>query len=173
MVYTVHGIFQAKILEWVAFPFSRGSSQPRIQTQVSHISGRFFTNWATREVRKGRESWGLLHNPEAAMAWWSGAEEEKKGNERWWKEVILYLPCRNEPFTNWLQCPFKNGLPPVLQSQKLTFCPPVTQTLLCTPGHWPLLSGCCPPIPFSPPFCKTYLKCHSFLPLPPPPSWKI
>ena len=35
--YTVHGIVQARILEWVAFPFSRGSSQPRDQTQVSHI----------------------------------------------------------------------------------------------------------------------------------------
>ena len=37
--YIVHGILQARILEWVAFPFSRGSSQPRDQTQVSHIVG--------------------------------------------------------------------------------------------------------------------------------------
>ena len=44
MDYTVHGILQARILEWVAFPFSRGSSQPRDQTQVSHISGGFFTS---------------------------------------------------------------------------------------------------------------------------------
>ena len=43
MDYTVvHGILQARILERVAFPFSRGSSQPRDQTQVSHIAGRFF-----------------------------------------------------------------------------------------------------------------------------------
>ena len=41
--YTVHGILQDRILEWVAFPFSRGYSQPRDQTQVSHIAGRFFT----------------------------------------------------------------------------------------------------------------------------------
>ena len=47
---TVHGILQAKILEWVAFPFSRGSSQLRDRTQVSHIVGRHFTVWATREV---------------------------------------------------------------------------------------------------------------------------
>ena len=46
----VHGIFQARILEWVAISFSRGSSQPRDQTQVSCISGRFFTTWATREA---------------------------------------------------------------------------------------------------------------------------
>ena len=50
MDYTVHGILQARILEWVAFPFSRGSSQPRDQTQVSLIAGGFFTSWATREA---------------------------------------------------------------------------------------------------------------------------
>ena len=48
--YTVHGILQARILEWVAFPFSRGSSNPRDQTQVSHIAGGFFISWATREA---------------------------------------------------------------------------------------------------------------------------
>ena len=42
--YTVHGILQARILEWVAFPFSRGSSQPRDQTQVSYTARGFFTN---------------------------------------------------------------------------------------------------------------------------------
>ena len=50
MDYTVHGILQARILEWVAFVFSRGSSQPRDQTQVSHIAGGFFTSWAIREA---------------------------------------------------------------------------------------------------------------------------
>ena len=48
--YTVHGILQARILEWVAFPFSRGSSQSRDWTQVSCIAGGFFTSWATREA---------------------------------------------------------------------------------------------------------------------------
>ena len=48
----VHGILQARILEWVVFPFSRGSSQPRDWTQVSHIVGRFFTSWATRESQE-------------------------------------------------------------------------------------------------------------------------
>ena len=46
---TVHGILQARILEWVAISFSRGSSQPMNQTQVSRIAGRFFTNWAMWE----------------------------------------------------------------------------------------------------------------------------
>ena len=41
---TVHGILQARIWEWVAFPFSRGSSQPRDGTQVAHIAGGFFTS---------------------------------------------------------------------------------------------------------------------------------
>ena len=49
---SVHGILQVRILEWVAIPFSRGSSWPRNQTQVSCIAGRFFTNWATREAAK-------------------------------------------------------------------------------------------------------------------------
>ena len=53
MDYTVHGILQARILEWVAFPFSRRSSQSRDRTQVSHIAGRFFTSWATREAQYG------------------------------------------------------------------------------------------------------------------------
>ena len=61
MDYTVHGILQARILEYsfpsfqnteVAFPFSRGSSQPGDQTHVYHITGRFFTSWATREAQE-------------------------------------------------------------------------------------------------------------------------
>ena len=51
MDYTVHGILQARILEWVAFPFPTGSSQPRDRTQVSDIAGGFFTSWATREAQ--------------------------------------------------------------------------------------------------------------------------
>ena len=47
---SVHEILKARILEWVAIPFSRGSSQPRDWTRVSHIVGRFFTIWATREL---------------------------------------------------------------------------------------------------------------------------
>ena len=47
---SVGGILQARILEWVAMPSSRGSSQPRDQTQVSHTTARFFTVWATKEA---------------------------------------------------------------------------------------------------------------------------
>ena len=53
MDYTVHGILQARILEWVAFPFSMGSSQPRDQTQVSaSLAARFFTTSATWETHE-------------------------------------------------------------------------------------------------------------------------
>ena len=49
---SVYGILQARILEWVAISFSRGSSQPRDRTQVSCIASRFFTVWAIREALK-------------------------------------------------------------------------------------------------------------------------
>ena len=55
MDYTAHEILQARILEWVVFPFSRGSSQPRDWTQVSQIAGRFFTSGATREAHSQQE----------------------------------------------------------------------------------------------------------------------
>ena len=63
MDYTVHRILQARILEWVASPFSRGSSQPRAWTQVSCIAGGFFTSWATREAQ---EYWSGLPIPSPA-----------------------------------------------------------------------------------------------------------
>ena len=48
--FSIHGILQARILEWIAISFSRGSSQPRDQTQVSRIAGRRFNLWAAREA---------------------------------------------------------------------------------------------------------------------------
>ena len=64
--YTVHGILQARILEWVAFPFSRGSSQPRDRTQVSLIAGGFFTKshkWAEDSRIETNTSTVALLNP--------------------------------------------------------------------------------------------------------------
>ena len=76
MNYTVHRILQARILEWVGFPFFRGSSQPRDQTQISYVAGGFFTSWATGKPKNTgvgslsllqwifstqESSWGLLH----------------------------------------------------------------------------------------------------------------
>ena len=60
MVYTVHGILQARILQCVAIPFTRGSSQPRDQTQVSCVAGGFFTVWTTSEVPSALKDNGIL-----------------------------------------------------------------------------------------------------------------
>ena len=49
--FSIHGILQARILEWIAVSFSKGSSQPRDQTRVSCIGGRLFNLWATREAQ--------------------------------------------------------------------------------------------------------------------------
>ena len=54
---SVHGIFQARVLEWVTMSFSRGSSWPRDWTQVSPLVGRHFTVCATGEVSKGSRIW--------------------------------------------------------------------------------------------------------------------
>ena len=53
---SVHGILQARILEWAAVPSDRGSSQSGDQTQVSYIVGRFFTSWVTKKA----QLWGAF-----------------------------------------------------------------------------------------------------------------
>ena len=61
MDYAVHGILQARTLEWVAFPFSRASSQPKDQTQVSHIAGGLLTSWPQGKPKNtGVDSLSLL-----------------------------------------------------------------------------------------------------------------
>ena len=57
---SVHGILQARILEWVAYPFSRRSSQPKNQTGVSCTAGGFFISWATRNP----------HSSYRFVTWW-------------------------------------------------------------------------------------------------------
>ena len=59
MDYTVHGILHSRILAWVAFPFSRVSSQARDWTQVSCIAGRLFTRWAIREAQEYWSGWPI------------------------------------------------------------------------------------------------------------------
>ena len=67
---SVHGILQARILEWVAISFSRGSSQPRDRTQVSHIAGRHFNLWATSEALVNPEQ-NDSHNIQKALSTFS------------------------------------------------------------------------------------------------------
>ena len=81
---SVHGIFQARILEWVAISFSRGSSQPRDQTPVSCIAGGVFIIWATRET--------------------------PLSNQYHWNSVLLEIPAFKKMWA-WLQQSFWDYLP--------------------------------------------------------------
>ena len=71
---SVHGILQARILEWVAISFSRGSSRPRGRTQVSHIAGRRFNLCATREAKMSKKA--LLLSFSAHCLGWKCPQEE-------------------------------------------------------------------------------------------------
>ena len=66
MDYKVPGILQARILEWVAFSFSRGSSQPKDQTHVSRIAGGFFTSWTKREAQQMPKTYSNYMK----QSWW-------------------------------------------------------------------------------------------------------
>ena len=68
--FSVHGIFQARVLEWVAISFSRGSSWLRDRTQVSRIVGKRFTLWATSQGQKvfGEEERILRRTRSSSMA---------------------------------------------------------------------------------------------------------
>ena len=77
---SVRGILQARILEWAAIPFSRGSAL-RDQTQVSYIAVRFFTIWTTREAPLSKETPRITHTPRSpifgialfsvSLIWWT------------------------------------------------------------------------------------------------------
>ena len=105
---SVHGIFQARILLWVAISFSRGSSWPRDQTQVSCIAGRFFTVWATLPFNspawlvEERDGWVLESNSGRSTTIARSTPLLNRStfkDEVWavlkiqvnWKEVYLYL----------------------------------------------------------------------------------
>ena len=79
MDYTVHGILQARILEWIAIPSSRGPSQPRDWTQVSNIAGRSFTSWATKEAGRdwGQEEKGTTEDEMAGWRHWLNGRESQ------------------------------------------------------------------------------------------------
>ena len=79
--FSVHGILQARILKWVAISFSRVSSRPRDQIQVSCITGRFFTVWATRKVLKSEQKYVLKTT---SKRWWVGPDAQ------WLDKVLIY-----------------------------------------------------------------------------------
>ena len=112
--FSVHGILQARILEWVAIPFSRGSSQPRNQTEVSCIAGRFFTNWALMEalvsdiqhcssVGEGNGTplqYSCLENLMDGGAWRTTVHGSLRVGHDW----VTSLSCIGEGNGNPLQC---------------------------------------------------------------------
>ena len=79
--FSVSGILQERMLEWVAISFSRGFSQPKDQTQVSRTAGGFFTNWATREAPAGRNINNLRYADDTTLM----AEREEELKASWWK----------------------------------------------------------------------------------------
>ena len=91
---SLHGISQARILEWVAISFSKEFSWPWNQTLVSCIAGGFFTDWTTRELETPRNgsSWGRQWKESFYLAsvtknWAVSAQQQK-----WWIRKLL-LPC--------------------------------------------------------------------------------
>ena len=112
--YTVHGIFQARILyrPWdspghdtgvVASPFSRRSSQPRHQIQVSHIEGGSFTNWATREAWTKDKS--VLLTKECVFQWVNPSQLRSK-KKNWGEGILLLLAVHGGYFFLFFPCHF-------------------------------------------------------------------
>ena len=117
---SVHRLLQTRILEWVAVPFSRGSSQARDRTHISHTADRFFTVWVTREAL------GLSKLKQALVAWKKG--KWLKGRQPrclphltqhldcpqfWWAAVSLSLKWatrRTMYMSRWLKV-LPKGLP--------------------------------------------------------------
>ena len=91
-LFAIHGILQARILEWVAFPFSGGSSQPRDWTQVSHTAGGLFTSWATREALFGNK---VVANPRTSP--WSSMTGVLMGRGEDGHVVMEAEWCFNNP----------------------------------------------------------------------------
>ena len=116
--YTVHGILQAKILECVAFPFSRWSSQPRDRTQVPHIGGRFFTSWATREAQ---EYWrGKPKNTGVGslslLQWDFPNPGIELGSPALQADSLPAEPPGSTRILEWVAYPFSNGIFPTQES---------------------------------------------------------
>ena len=97
---SVHGIFQARVLEWVAISFSRESSPPRDRTQVSRIVGIHFTVWATREVSLALTGWTFV---DKVMSLFFNMLS---------RLVITFLQRSKHLLILWLQSPFTVILKP-------------------------------------------------------------
>ena len=93
---SVHRISQARMLEWVAISFSRGSPQPRDRAQVSCTAGGFFTDWATREALLGHiYKWNITLEYEKCSIWAFSAFDPShpKGLETMHQFSSVTQPC--------------------------------------------------------------------------------
>ena len=92
MDYTVNGILQARILEWVAIPFFRGSSQPRDWTQVSCIAGGSITSWAIREAMDMNlgKLWKMVRDREVQYAAVHGVTKDRTLLGDWMMTTTSY-----------------------------------------------------------------------------------
>ena len=97
---SVHGIFQARVLQWVTISSSRGSSRPRDWTQVSHIAGRRFTVWATREYNGilfcNKREWGTNTCYNMDKAWKHYAKWKKPDTKDAILYDFIYMTCSEE-----------------------------------------------------------------------------
>ena len=97
---SVHSISQARILEWAVIPFFRGSSRPRDRTQVSHIAGRFFTVWATREAPSVQYRVGekvkVKVDDKLSRCYWSQTPQ-KFVRERWARCCVIGVWLGSQP----------------------------------------------------------------------------
>ena len=94
---SIHGIFQARILGWVAISFSRRCSQPREWTRVSQIVGRCFTIWTTREVFKLVLE--KAEEPEIKLPTSSGSSKTQESSKKTSISALLTMP---KPLTVWI-----------------------------------------------------------------------
>ena len=115
-LHTVHG----RTLEWVAYPFSRGPSQPGDLTQVSRIAGRFFTSWATREAQECWSGWPILSPgdlPDPGIELGSPAPQADSERLTWMKSV----PAPSSLLTDGDSSPQSRRSGPFTDAQALLF----------------------------------------------------
>ena len=150
--FSIHGVFQARTLEWGAISFSRGSSPPRDRTYVSCIAVRCFTLWATRElVRTMDYSWKTCNEFSWSSQWGRRKMIIKKlapGHPWWFSGGESAWQCRRHRFDPWSRtvphateqpCPYTTTTEPVLKAwepQLLSAYPAATEG--CVP--WSLHS---------------------------------
>ena len=154
---SVHGILQARILEWIAIPFSRGSSRPRAHTQASRIAGIFLTIWATREAPESLLMSSMLRAT-SGSPWWeyhcwlillgrfssswlnlshsiNVLEHKLSQNLSNMTTLILEFMCQQAPPINCFACSLWATFPPLScsPSLRITACwQPAPSTFTCS-----------------------------------------